>query len=326
MREKEKFWIPTRKGRSVKSLNWSGDELVDVAGGYGRYWLDGRAEPHVVNYAFRFDRAVTSRDGKYAVIYENLGTKGLVLRDGQVIREINRSFYHANVYEYPVTIFKLPEGRDALAHCPEEYNKIEIEDIETGETLTRRDGETMDFFHSRLQASPDGEYLLSAGWIWHPLDRLVLFNVRDALLKPKILDVSANMELSEELWEVHSAAFQGSDSIIMTADEEGGTENDRLLIRYSLRDGKIDFIIPLEEVVGTIMPLNDDFLIGFHEHPKLIQIATGKVVHRWLELNTGKQDSSIIYHHGKIPPLALDPEHMRFAIADEEGITVIQLG
>lgn len=325
MREKATIRIPTKRGQ-IKSLNWCGDELVDIAGGYARYRLDGTEESSRVNYAFRFDRAVTSRDGKYAVIYENLGTKGLVLREGEVIREINRSFYQAHVYEYPVVIFKLPDGREAIAHCPDDYNKIEIEDIETGERLTSRDGEAMDFFHSRLQSSPDGEYLLSAGWIWHPLDLVVLYRVRDALLKPETLDadVSANLEIPEELWEIHAATFQDANSILMTGSD--GSENVRLLVRYSLRDKKVDLKIPLEEVAGTIMPLNDDFLIGFHEHPKLIQISTGKVVHRWPELNTGKQNSCIIRHLDKIPPLALDPERMRFAVADQEGITVIQLG
>jgi hypothetical protein len=153
MREKEKIRIPIRNGQLIKSLSWCGDELVDIAGGYARYRLDGTVESNRVNYAFSFDQAVTSRDGKYAIIYENLGTKGVVLREGKVIREINRSFYQADVYEYPVVIFKLPDGREAIAHCPDEYNKIEIEDIETGQRLTRREGETIDFFHSRLQIS-----------------------------------------------------------------------------------------------------------------------------------------------------------------------------
>ena len=46
--------------------------------------------------AYRFDAACVSPSGGYAVIYERLGTKGLLLRDGVIVREIDRSFYHAS--------------------------------------------------------------------------------------------------------------------------------------------------------------------------------------------------------------------------------------
>jgi len=34
-------------------------------------------------------------------------------------------------------------------------------------------------FHSRLQISADGHNLLSAGWVWHPVDMLVEFAAFD---------------------------------------------------------------------------------------------------------------------------------------------------
>ena len=222
--EKETFRIPVKEGQRILSLCWRGAELVDLASGGTRYRLDGTVELPGVFFAYHFNRAVVSNDGNYSVIYEALGTKGLVLRGNKPVREINRSFYHAHVYEYPFAIIHLPDGRTAIAHCPDAYNKIKIEEIESGQRLTAREGDAADFFHSRLQATPDSE-----------------------------------------------------------------------------------------------------FIIGFHEHPKLIEIASGKVVKRWSELDSGKQNSSIIWHEEKLPPLALDSNRMRFAVADSKGITAVQL-
>ena len=69
-----------------------------------------------------------------------------------------------------------------------------------------------------------------------------------------------------------------------------------------------------------------DLAISFYEHPKLLDLATGKVLRRWPELQSGLQNSSIIHHHDPPPPIALDPLNRRFAIANSEAITVIQLG
>jgi hypothetical protein len=102
----------------IRSLCWRGEELVDWVGGCRAFALDGRERPSPVHYAYRFDAATASPDGRYAVIYERLGTKGLLLHDGKCIREINRSYYHADAYEYPVALFRDAGGRLLLAHCP----------------------------------------------------------------------------------------------------------------------------------------------------------------------------------------------------------------
>jgi hypothetical protein len=57
----------------------------------------------------------------------------------------------------------------------------------------------------------------------------------------------------------------------------------------------------------------------------MIDPWTGKVVRRWADLNTGEQNSCIIHHIEKPPPLALDPKNKRFAVAGLDAITVVQL-
>jgi hypothetical protein len=70
------------------------------------------------------------------VIYERLGTKGLLLHEGRIVRELDRSYYHASAYEYPVALFNDPDGRVLLAHCLGNYCRLELEEAETGRPLT----------------------------------------------------------------------------------------------------------------------------------------------------------------------------------------------
>jgi len=82
----------------IKSLVWSGDALVDWVSGGVTYSLDGTTTNPCVSYSYRFDAAVVSPSRKYAALYERLGTKAIVVGPGRLdIREIDRSFYHANV-------------------------------------------------------------------------------------------------------------------------------------------------------------------------------------------------------------------------------------
>ena len=335
MQEMSRVVIPAR---NVQSLCWRGDELVDWAGGGTHYGLGGTPSPRRVVYSYRFNRAVISPNGRYAVIYEVLGTKGLVLKDGEILREINRSFYHADVYEYPVALFDLPDGRTALAHCPDDYNKLEIEDVETGERLTERSGKTVDFFQSRLSVSPGGKYLMSAGWYWHPLDFVSLYNVEQVLADPALLDASPEWKLTVGMTEIHTAAFADAETAVFASadlyfDEDDIDEEDKSkfvlqpdqIAHYSLTEKRFLTLAPLGEPLGTLMAAGD-FAAGFYEHPKLVRIATGEVVARWEDLKTGNQNSSISRTLETLPPLALDPANRRFAVADGEQITVIQLG
>src|SRR5882672_5196828 len=153
----------------IRSLCWRGDELVDWVGGGRAFALDGSERRARINDAYRFDAATASADGRFAVIYERLGTEALLLHDGKILRQLNRDFYRAYAFEYPVVLFNEPGGRLLLAHCPTSYCRIELEDAETGQPLVvSTERKPTDFFHSRLQASPQGKRVLSAGWVWSP--------------------------------------------------------------------------------------------------------------------------------------------------------------
>jgi hypothetical protein len=175
-----------------QSLAWQGDVLVDWVAGGTQYHLDGTLLNGNTNFGYRFDKATALADGSYAVIFEELGTKGLIIRNELEkpqyktigagnrtfsfkqydLREINRSYYHADDYSYPIALFRLPNGRPAILHCPDEYNRLEIDLLENGKRLTvSGERDTSDVFHSRLQVSPFGALrpqcglgVASGGW------------------------------------------------------------------------------------------------------------------------------------------------------------------
>ena len=323
------------KAERVQSLVWHGDVLVDwVAGGYA-YQLDGTFRDRAVNYAYPFDSAITSPTNKYSVIYEKLGTKGVILREGTIVREINRSFYHADVYEFPITFAQLNGGREVLIHCPEEYNQLEIDDVETGERLTG--GVTrkpMDFFHSRLTVSPDGKYLMSAGWVWHPVDLIAVFDIEKAVQNPKRLD-EHDVDIEMDV-EISSATFLTESSIAVSTSSEvfdDDVEDDEIVLRlkpdsiavYDLVRQEYTSVVQSKGRAGTMMAVGEQHVVTFYDYPKLIDLKTGLVVEKWESIKTGQQVSSIIHHIDKIPPLALDPARRRFAVANDDVIHVVEL-
>lgn len=326
----------------IRSLCWRGDELVDWVGGGRAFATDGRERPATVAYGYRFDAATASPDGRFAVIYERLGTKGLLLRDGRILRELGRSFYQADAYEYPVALFNAPDGRVLLAHCPGDYCRIDFEDAETGRLLTESaDRKPSDFFHSRLAASPHGKRLLSAGWVWHPLSLVVSFDIAQALADPRHLDKGQDLPLSPNsgLVEENSVCWLDDDRFAVAASaeyEQDSVEDDGELRLRPLGLAVYDMIqrtclqaFQLDEPAGTILALGKGFILSLYRHPKLIDLSTGKVVHAWTELRSGLQDSSIIWgldDDAKPPPMAFDPATNRFAIVNGDTVTLIEFG
>ncbi len=331
-----KQWsFPAQK---VSSLNWQGDTLIDWVQGGKIYDLDGKTHRIVVNYAYRFNAAKISPSGKFAVIYERNGTKGLILNyEQRIVREINRSFYYGHVYDYPVTLFQLPNGREVIAHCPEHYCQIEIEDTFSGERLTAKaDRKPIDIFYSRLAVHNTGQYLLSASWVWSPWDAVTVWDISTTLANPSLPDGYGIAPRTAA--EVSSAAFRLDHSIILTTsddsiediEDEGNPDpllpaGPRSIAVFDLTEQRFLSIVKSEETIGEIMPVGSRHCINFYEHPKLVDLSSGHIIHRWPELKTSKQISSITWGRIEIPPLALDPSHYRFAIASETEISIVTI-
>ena len=323
----------------VRTLAWAGDTLVDWAAGGTRYALDGSHVPSNIIWAFPFDGVATAGGSELAAIYTRFGTKALLLKNGSIVRELNRSFYHAHVYEYPICLVK-HRHRTLLIHCPDEYNQLEIEEAATGERLTARSSRPADFFHSRLAVNPEGSRLLSAGWIWHPWDAVVYFDIEKALQDPTHLDAidwcappSPNIGHAEEssaCWQTNTRTIVGGGQD--DDDDPGETARPateprlrpRGVVVYDTSTRAVLSSAVLDAPAGPVMPIGETHAIAFYRHPRLIRLSDGTVEHAWPALFSGEQTSSI---HGSggtpLPAMAFDPAHGRFAIAQSDGIHVV---
>ncbi|MGO9492947.1 MAG: hypothetical protein ACLPZY_11730 [Terracidiphilus sp.] len=313
----------------VSPLAWDEDDLVEPMTGR-RIALDGRPLPRrafLVGYPF--DRGLCFRglDAFWTLAYDNRGTKAVLYKNWKEHRELNRSYYFAKAFDYPIALTSINNGRVVIVHCPNSYDTVEIEDAETGEVLGKKKSDEMEF-HSRFSVSTDGRFLLSAGWFWHPLGGAWLCPVSaicgsdGAHLKEVGFSYGA---------EIDDAAFLGDDHIVVSSTS--GVVNEEAppsglgplqLGIWSIAESRWVSTAPLQEATGSIMPWKE-WVISFHGHPKAIDLATGNVVHVWDQINSGRQIGSIELGEPPPPVMALNPRKGMFAVCDSKGIAVVSL-
>ncbi len=306
----------------VCSLSWWGDDLVDWLGGH-RWTLAGGHQRFGVGSTYRMDAAVGWRD--VGVCFERLGTKGRIARwNGKLpspgwmplgideLREIDRSYYHADDYAFPVALLALPDGREAIAHCPRRYDTLELELLD-GTPLTQRNSKADDIFHSRLEVTPDGRWLLSSGWVWQPYNVACVYDVARALAEPGHLDGSGvPIDLDDFGDEADGATIVGDRLVIASL------ENHRLAV--GPLDGGRGYHVPIDpgcQLPSRLMAWGADHVVGFDGPPRVIELATGRMVHRWDELDSGpaQWQPSVNMTIAGPPFLARDPVNRRFALA-----------
>lgn len=139
---------------------------------------------------------------RWACVAERFGLRAvLVDLDTGATRPYSREDYHCDVSSYSVALLRI-DGRVVVA-LQTQWCRLDLFDAETGALLTdreiihREDGSTenyVDFFHSRLMVSPGHTRLVSNGWVWAPVDVLMMFRLEDFLAR----------------WEPSGARFQGS--------------------------------------------------------------------------------------------------------------------
>jgi hypothetical protein len=317
----------------LQTIAWAGDDtIIDWAEGGRLYGLDGsRSGSDNVTYGFSFpfDSAITSADGRYAFVYQKLGTKGVLLRDGEELREINRSYYQAGTYEYPAA-FATMAGITYLVHCPVKYCQLDFEDVETGELVTNTPGrESNGCFHSRLEISPEGGYLMSKGWFWHPWDIVDIFDIGACLANPQLLDTRGLLPNTNT--ELCSAGFLTEHYILLaTSDEEAMDDEEVSLISpghlgfYSLKTNEFSAAVKVNEPFGNVFPLSDRLAWDLYQHPKITDLTIGEVVARLETLDTGWQRLSIIQHNNA-PAIIFNRRTGRIALKNGPKIEVLSV-
>lgn len=323
----------TLDATGLQTISWlNTTTLVDWADGGRLYYLNGQRSGNDNTrhtFGFPFNRAITSADKHYAFIYNHLGTKGILLKNGKQLREINRSYYHAGDYEYPAAFATL-NNVTYLIHCPLQYNQLDFEEVETGELVTNVPSrEPQDFFHSRLEVSPDNRALISKGWFWHPWDAIVAFDIAACLLTPQLLDTTEQRPLVGT--EVCTAGFVSNDLVLLGTSNEEAMDEDleaalpsESIAFWNIRTGELSAPVRVNTKFGNLFPLDKMLAWDLYQYPKLLDLSTGLVIASIPELNTGEQRSAIIGRDAHA--IAFDRASGCVAFVADEKLQILGLG
>lgn len=309
----------------AKTLLWRGNSLIDLT--YPQealYSVDGDLKTKYGKWAynFSFDSCISSQDNKYCLLYQKLGTKAILLKEDNLIKEFNRSYYYANSYEYPAAFATLEDGYTYLIHCPKAYNRLEIENLETGEIVTDiKDRNPCDFFHSRLEVSPNNKFLVSRGWLWQPYDYIAHFDIEVSLKNPKLLDIFS-FQTPNTNTDIPIASYISDVEMLLGANSwcENYDDEETLLLsagqigRWNIKVNSISNIISIDVPIGNMVAINDTLAWDFYKYPKIINIKTGELVDKIEEIDSGEQTSSIIGHLTNLPQIAISKDKRKVAI------------
>lgn len=326
--------------KNVRSLSWSGDSLIDWCVGMKRWDADGKEQRSRFTSAYPFDMAVPSSCGEFVCVAATNQTKGVIRRqrDFRLVREINRSYYFAGSYEYPAVFATLADGRTVIIHCPEEYNRLEMEDPETGDRLgyndesPRSNDELSDVFHSRLSISPSGKWLMSNGWYWHPFETVELFSIEDAARDIRHLDKAQVIAPQPSIAE--DARFLSDDRIMiryaegwcdLEGNEVASKENGEThtVAIWTIGSKTFDSVSHFQEPMGILMPINYRFVVDLYEHPRLIDLENGETLQTWDSIDSSRATSCMSVKDDSTA-MAIDPAGKRLAIHNNDRIDILK--
>lgn len=275
-----------------------------------------------------FDRFIVSPDNSYLLVYQNLGTKGLILRpDGSFVREIDRSYYHAGAYEYPAIFWKRTNGKTYIVHCPEKYNKIEIEEVETGNKIVspkKRKRYPRGEYHSHFKIGSDGGTLLSrCGYLLQGGNFIEIFDLEECFLDPRKLAQSNLMP--NFCIKIKGADFIDEDRVLLGYTFPSKKNTDVYAISvWNFRTNELFDPVMCGTKLGVHLHVIDENRAwDLYDYPKIIEIQTGKILDECPEIDSGQQDSPIIHHLKNLPKVAFERETGRIAIGFEDTLEIL---
>jgi hypothetical protein len=312
------------------TLDWHSNQVVDWSQAATCFALDGsKSQLQRYHFAYSFDSAISSDCQQYAFIYQRLGTKGLLLKNGEILREINRSYYQAESYEYPAAFYTAPNGEVFLIHCPKAYCQLDFEAVETGEIPTATsDRKPADIFHSRLRLSTDQKTLLTQSWVWQPWDVAEIYDINACFQTPTLLDQVCSFRDIQT--EVCSADFIDNQHIILYSSDEDAfdDEEENLLppqhfITYDIASKTYSTAIKTSEPCGNIYIISQYYAWDTYLYPKVIDLRTGEIVAKIADIDTSRQRSAIISHLEKLPQIAYNRTSQKLAILQGKDVEIL---
>jgi hypothetical protein len=125
-------------------------------------------------------RLHASACGQFVAVVNDYGKQGLVidLQRNVVTLKLNGGDYYSDTVPFSFAFVNV-RGQVRCIHRTG-WNRLDVSDPVTGELLSER-GPTkyqkdesrpahyLDYFHGALQISPNGTYVMSDGWVWHPI-------------------------------------------------------------------------------------------------------------------------------------------------------------
>ena len=305
----------------LRTIDWVNGNIVDWVSAGQQYSLNGEQRQLAkYHYAFGFDSSITSPDEQYAFIYKRLGTKGLLLKNGEIIREINRSYYQAESYEYPAAFITF-ENRTYLVHCPIDYCRLDFEDVETSKIITdTKNRKPSDVFHSRLSISFDNKYIMVCGWVWHPADTVELFNIAECFENPHLLDKSSLYPSFGT--EINSASFIDNDQILLASSGEEPFDNEaspllpqKHIAIWNFKTNQLFNPVKVQGEFGNLFAINETLTWDMYKFPKIINIRTGEIEDKLEDIDSGIQTSSIMNDDIQLSPqIRFDKHSSKIAV------------
>ncbi len=113
--------------------------------------------------------------GQYGYIYD--------LNLKEVVLNLDRKDYQIENSSFPIKFVHVND-QDYLVHASD-WNHIDIYDFKEEKNITYRETNKyeapgyLDYFYSELHVSPSNKWILSSGWVWHPVSVLKFIDLNE---------------------------------------------------------------------------------------------------------------------------------------------------
>ncbi|HVB25007.1 MAG TPA: hypothetical protein VNG51_23935 [Ktedonobacteraceae bacterium] len=250
------------------------------------------------------EKLYLSPNGQFAAVVNRRGQFGVVVNlvSNAITMHLERENYHVEHCDFPIAFFE-HKNRTLLMHGTE-WNRVDISDLETSELLTQRASPAyvsgqkpsdhyLEYFHGKLYASPQQDWIANDGWVWHPYGSITVWNLsrwlEDNVWESE--DGSSKKELCERIDWDRSMCWLDNQTLAVWG--YGDFEDDDLIPAARIFD-----VLTGQEIRHFFGPIGtfvfDEYLFSFTKE-------TGTSV--W-DVQTGERllfDADLrptVYHHG----------------------------